>query len=248
MKQALGLMEAAFDRAAGEGTLRQVWWRDDDAVRRGPRLDRLARLAADAGARLALAVIPAGAERALIDWCADEAIAVLQHGVSHANNQPAGKAAELGEARPVAAIIAEAVAARSRIEGPAFLPVMVPPWNRMRADLAGPLRSAGYVGVSLFGEGPAGDPLVRIDTHLDPIAWRAGRGLADDAALAGMVRRGHAAGGPLGLLTHHAVHTGAVDDFVAAFAWLVADHPGAAWADPRHLFAARADPRHLLAP
>lgn len=135
-------------------------------------------------------------------------------------------------------IVAECVCARARLEGSrAFLPVMVPPWNRMRADLAWPLRRAGYAGLSLFAGPPAAGPLPRVDTHIDPVDWRGGGGLVPAEALAAMIRRALSTQGPIGLLTHHAVHVAAVDEFVAAFARLVAGHPGARWAAAGEVFA-----------
>jgi hypothetical protein len=42
--------------------------------------------------------------------------------------------------------------------------------------------------------------------------------------------------GPVGLLTHHAVHTAAVDAFVERMVGLVADHPGGRWLDAAGVF------------
>ncbi|WP_226579515.1 polysaccharide deacetylase family protein [Acuticoccus sediminis] len=234
--QALRLLERAFDAAADTGRLVEVWWRDDDAVVIGPRLERMVALAERTGARVALAVIPADVHSHLLAWC-EGRVDVVQHGAAHRNHQASGKKAELGDARPLEEIVEELVALRARLEGPSFVPVMVPPWNRMRPDLAAALRDAGYRGVSRFGEGEAFEPIRRVDTHIDPIAWRGDRSLAPDEALAAMVTRGLAVGGPIGLLTHHAVETDAVVDFVARFASLVARHPGAVWTDAARLFA-----------
>lgn len=236
---ALDRLRAAFDAAARAGQPRAVWWRDDDAVRRGPRLDRLARLAGQAGAPLALAVIPVQAEPALGAFCAANGIVMLQHGFAHRNHQRAGKAAELGDARPVATILAECLAARERLRGPAFLPVMVPPWNRMREDLAPALAASGWCGLSRFGASPTADPLRRVDVHLDPIDWHGGRDLLAADELTRRTAVALAAAGPLGLLTHHAVHTPATEAFVEAFVALVSAHPGARWVGARELFAAQ---------
>lgn len=234
----LDRLAAHFDACAARGAPQPVWWRDDDARRRGPRLAAVQETAAAAGAVIALAVIPDGVEANLLDWCATEGVAVLQHGVGHRNHQIAGKSAELGDARPVEAIMAELVAARQRLVSPAFLPVLVPPWNRMREDLAGPLAEAGYVGVSRFGKGVGAGPPRRVDTHIDPIEWRGARRLQPDATLDRMVMDAIAAGGPIGLLTHHRDHDAAITAFVADFAALVGAHPGARWVSPRTLFEA----------
>ena len=233
--QALTLLEQAFDAAAEAGRRVEVWWRDDDAVAIGPRLERTVGLAERCGASVALAVIPAMVDVRLLAWC-DGRTHVLQHGAAHDNHQTSGKSAELGDARGVGEIIDELVLLRGRLAVPGFVPVMVPPWNRMRPDLAAALEDAGYRGVSQFGAGAADTPIRRVDTHIDPVAWRGDRGLASDEALTRMVRRGLAAGGPIGLLTHHAVETDAVSEFVRRFAVLVARHPGATWTDAARLF------------
>lgn len=231
---ALDVLRREFDRAARAGVPREMWWRDDDAVTAGPRLDALGRLAASAGAPIAIAAIPARADATLLAWCEDEGVDLVQHGVAHENHEPSGKPSELGFARGTPAIVASCLRARELLDGsPAFVPVMVPPWNRMRDDLAPALGLAGWRGVSRFG-GPARPG--RIDAHIDPIAWRSDRSLLPAAALARMAEQAVATAGPIGLLTHHAVHTPDVDDFVAAFAGLVADHPGASWVGVRALF------------
>ena len=230
------MLEAAFEDAQRAGTPRTIWWRDDDAVRRGPKLDALARLASTHGAPLALAVIPARVQPDLLSFAVDEGLAVLQHGIAHENHEREGKPAELGAAREVATILARCVEARARLASPSFVPVMVPPWNRMRPDLAPALALAGYRGVSLFGQPEEDRPLARIDTHIDPIAWRTTRDLHENDALEAMVRRALQTHGPIGLLTHHDVHTRAVDTFVDALASLVSRHGGARWANARDLF------------
>ncbi len=233
---ALDRLAAHFEACAAAGRPQAVWWRDDDARRPGPRLEALHAAAAGVGAPLALAVIPDGADPALGAWCAARGIAVLQHGVAHRNHQRAGKSAELGDARPGDEIVADLVAARESLLSPAFLPVLVPPWNRMREDLGRPLAAAGYRGVSRFGMAPAVGPPRRVDTHIDPIAWRTSRSLQPDAALAEMVANAIATGGPIGLLTHHLDHDAAVTAFVSAFAALVGAHRGARWISARQLF------------
>lgn len=66
--------------------------------------------------------------------------------------------------------------------------------------------------------------LVQINTHVDPIHWRGGGGLADpDAQIATLVqqlqdrRAGRTdATEPLGVLTHHLVHDAAIWEFTHA--------------------------------
>ncbi|MEM7693818.1 MAG: hypothetical protein AAF318_05160 [Pseudomonadota bacterium] len=230
----LEALSAHFDACALAKTPRKVWWRDDDATRCGVRLNALAATAEAAGAPLALAAIPAYLEPTLIDWAADHNIAILQHGVAHTNHEPTGKAMELGPARPVEALVAALVAARP--SGATCLPVLVPPWNRMRPDLAPALSKAGYRGLSRFGNAASAGPPRQVDTHIDPIAWRTTRSLPSPDVLSAMVAAAIAQEGPIGLLTHHIVHDAAIDGFVEGFATLVATHPGAAWASAAEVF------------
>ena len=58
-----------------------------------------------------------------------------------------------------------------------FLPVFVPPWNRIGPDMAARLGEAGLPGLSIFAR-PAS--WHRVHTHLDLMDWRAGQ--AQDAA------------------------------------------------------------------
>lgn len=223
---------ALFDRAQASGRPTAVWWRDDDAVEAGPRLGGLLAEAARVGAVVAVAAIPAAAQPSLLRQCEDAGATLWQHGVRHADHQRLGRSAELGSARPVEAIVRECLDHLDRLASPAFRKVMVPPWNRMREDLAPALAAAGYEGLSRFGGPPLAEPLARLDTHLDPVAWRSGRGLVAPAQMARQAEHAAAAGGPLGLLTHHMAHSDDVGAFVAAFAALVRDHPGARWVAP----------------
>ena len=222
-----------LEESAAHERVRAFWWRDDDAVVPGARLASLFDRAADVGARVAIAAIPSAATPDLLRACEDAGAAVWQHGVAHINHQKSGKSAELGDAREPREIVDACVAVRERLHCAAFHPVMVPPWNRMRDDLGFALAFAGYTGVSRFG-GPrkAGPMLTELDTHIDPVCWRGARSLISPEALAAQVERAAAQDGPIGLLTHHAVHDEAIDAFVAAFARLVRDHPAAAWVSP----------------
>ena len=128
--------------------------------------------------------------------------------------------------------------ARKRVACATFLPVMVPPWNRMRNDLGPALSPAGYRGVSLFGNDRASGPPVRADTHIDPIDWRGSRSLAPEDHLRAMVRNAGDIKGPIGLLTHHIDHDSAIDGFISDLAALLAGHAGARWVSAAHVFGA----------
>jgi peptidoglycan/xylan/chitin deacetylase (PgdA/CDA1 family) len=207
---------------AAEGRQATVWWRDDDAVAATPTLDRLLRLSERHGIPVALAVIPALAEQGLADALArQEQVTVLQHGFAHRNHAPEGtRALECGGARPLEEVAAELRSGRDRLAllfGARFLPVLVPPWNRIDAALIPRLPQLGFIGLSTWGarsETHAARGLVQIHTHADPIAWRKGRVFRGaervTVALAEHLqarREGRAdPEEPTGLLTHHLAH------------------------------------------
>jgi hypothetical protein len=188
------------------------WWRDDDAGRPHPRLRRLLAIADDLATPLALAVVPAWLQPDAADAIGRSRLAtVFQHGWEHADHALAGMrkielgggadrarlALRLGEGR---AILAEAF-------GPRFLPVMVPPWNRIAPEVEALLPDLGFIAVSgLAGSGRAPHPLPRLDVHIDLFDWRQHRPLAlrEAARRIADVLAG-CAGRPIGLMTHHLV-------------------------------------------
>ncbi|AWN52582.1 glycosyltransferase [Methylobacterium sp. 17Sr1-1] len=204
----------ALARAADAGRTTILWWRDDDAVAHTPALDRLLALAVRTGWPVALAAIPARAEPSLAARVADEAgIDLLVHGLAHTNHAPLdSKRAEFGSHRPLAALQADAAKAlalaKARL-GPRLLPVLVPPWNRLAPDLPATLPALGYQGVSAAHSLRPVAGLAQAHAAIDPVAWRAGGGLADPGGVVARAARAVAEGGPVGLLTHHLVQDAA---------------------------------------
>ncbi|WP_246775808.1 glycosyltransferase [Methylobacterium aquaticum] len=208
----------ALARAADEGRITSLWWRDDDAVSHTPALDRLLALAARTGWPVALAAVPARVEPSLAARVADEAgVDLLVHGLAHANHAPLdARKAEFGPHRPPAALkaeAAEALALATARLGPRLLPVLVPPWNRIAAALPEALPALGYRGLSAAHPVPTVPGLAQAHAAIDPIAWRAGATLADPAAVIARAVRAVAEGGAVGLLTHHLVQDDATWDF-----------------------------------
>jgi len=232
-----------------------LWWRDDDAVASGARLDQLIDISANAG--LLLAVIPASLEHSLGRALADVAhVHIAQHGYAHINHAQRGAglgAWELGLHRGESAVLTELDLGRKRLEelfGSSFLPVVVPPWNRIAAELLQPLATRGYVGVSAFGARAAKHPvpgLLVVNAHCDPIRWKSGARFAGEsktiaqlidhlqARRAGLVD----ADEPTGFLTHHLDLDSTGWDFCARLARVVEEHPGARWISPEHVFECR---------
>jgi hypothetical protein len=207
--------ELARWREAGRSP--DFWWRDDDAGRATPELESLLGLQKRAGIPLALAVVPANAERALLAGLAD-GVGVIQHGTDHVNRAAAGeKKTEFPAAEYPAEALARLTAGRKSLEekaGKRFVAMLAPPWNRLPERLV-PLLAPAFKGLSRFGPRKhAAGELRQVNTHVDIIAWQGNRGfVGEQAALQATVRHleGRRTGAvdaaePTGLLTHHACH------------------------------------------
>jgi hypothetical protein len=245
-------LDAELDRWAKLNLRAELWWRDDDATVPSPALDQLLVLRRELDVPLSLAVIPARAEQSLkIRLAGETQVAVLQHGYAHVNHAPAGsKKCELTESRPMAETMTELAKGCTVLENwSGFIPVLVPPWNRIAPNLIGRLPGQGFRGLSGFGAiSEWRRDLVQVNTHLDPIAWCTDRGFlglepalrSAIAELEGRRTGTQEHGEPIGLLTHHAAHVESVWSFVAEFLTRTRDHPGARWVSARELFGVAA--------
>lgn len=228
-----------------------LWWRDDDAVDATSALDRLLTLQRTHGVPLALAIVPAGATPALAARLSQvSSIDLLQHGYAHSNHAPIGeKKAELGPERPAMMVLGELGTgwlALERLFGPAVLPILVPPWNRIAPGLVPALPEIGFRGLSTFGIRPHPRPVsgwVQVNTHIDIIDWRTRRFAGTEAVLGAFARALAAArvesGEPLGLLSHHLAMDEAAWDFLNSFWERVGGTPGIGIAAANSLFASR---------
>ena len=252
-------MNAAWRRLSDEiarwrdaGRAADFWWRDDDAAQPDPALARLLALSADAAIPLALAVVPSGADPALLSGLG-ETVCVLQHGTDHRNRAgPDEKKTEFPAAEPWQAAIARLVTAREQLRaraGKRFVPVLAPPWNRLPKPLVAHIAAAGYRGLSQYGvrSGPySADYLKQVNTHVDIIAWRSSGGFAGEteaieAAIRHLsARRAGAADAdePTGFLTHHAVHDEAAWGFLQRLFETTRAIPGVEWRRAEELFHA----------
>ncbi|MGF7163107.1 hypothetical protein FHS85_004765 [Rhodoligotrophos appendicifer] len=229
MTEGLKRLTEELERWDAAGLRPQFWLRDDDAVRDTPELRRLVDACRPSAVPLSLAVIPNGAEQCLQNAFEDvfgPQISLLVHGFAHENHEPEGiKKCELGPSRPLATVAGEVALGKARLEqlfGARVLPVLVPPWNRMRPDLAPLLSELGFVGLSTFGAqcfGAGG--LVEVNTHVDLMDWRSRKGktadaVAEEIAQLLATRRIGSARGPVGVLAHHLVHDDAAWEALAA--------------------------------
>jgi hypothetical protein len=228
----------------------EFWWRDDDAARPDPALARLCALSAQASVPLALAVVPLGADPALLGVLG-ETVTVIQHGTDHRNRAGAGeKKTEFAAAESFQAAGARLAVAREQLAAWArarFVPVLAPPWNRLPETLVAQLAPAGFCGLSRFGARASAQPVPgvrQVNTHVDLVAWHAGRGfVGEDAALQAAIghlaakREGGAdAGEPTGWLSHHAVHDEAAWTFLERLFETLRTAPGLRWVGVRELF------------
>jgi peptidoglycan/xylan/chitin deacetylase (PgdA/CDA1 family) len=232
-----------LDRWEEAGQVATLWWRDDDAVAMTPALARLLSLAGPNP--LALAVIPESADASLADALRGrENVAVLQHGWSHANHGGAGKKSEFPPERSKEAVESDLRRGRERL-GDLFgeiALVLAPPWNRFAPEFETLLPRAGIAALSTMGSRQRG-AAARVDVHVDPVAWTAGRGfIGTEAAIGGIVgelrrRRADDSAGPTGILTHHLIMDDATAAFVSELGAVVAGHPAARWVDIREVVA-----------
>jgi hypothetical protein len=235
--------EEELARRRDAGRVTDFWWRDDDAGAPTAEIRRLVGLSAAAAVPLALAVVPAAAEPALFHLLHPR-VAVLQHGCDHANRAgPGEKKTEYPAAESDEAALERLAAARRRLEAVAgawALPVLAPPWNRLRAALGARLPEAGLRGLSAYGPRPALPPapgLVQVNTHVDIVAWQDSRRFVGEAEALAMAQRQIALGTdePTGILTHHAVHEPAAWNFLERL-FETTRRLGAAWVHPSQAF------------
>ncbi|MDK1385994.1 polysaccharide deacetylase family protein [Sinorhizobium sp. 8-89] len=242
-----------LDRLRAAGQRVDFWLRDDDAVEPTPALDRLVELTERFSVPATLAVIPAHTNGELSRYlaCRDN-ISIAVHGWEHRNHaSPAEKRQELGGHRPREIVLDELSKGCSRLRAlhpSSFVPLLVPPWNRINANLLGGLPEIGFRAVSVFGpeRKPARNaedatasslsafPRLRlINTHVDVMDWRGTRGCRDHREIIrDIVRRLDEMNldeEAVGILTHHLVHDESVWEFLSRLFDLTAAHPACRW-------------------
>lgn len=230
--QPMDTLRRALDLCAANAAPARFWLRDDDAVVPSAALDRLLALTARHAVPCTLAVIPAHSGAALAaalrPW---PQISVAVHGWSHLSHAgPGQKNQELGGHRPrdeVLHQLGQGYEHLKSLHSTQFLPVLVPPWNRIDAALLPGLGALGFQVLSVFGpETPA--PIRQINTDVDLIDWRGSRTAKPEAQLvAEIIARLPA--GRMGFLTHHLVHDATGWHFLENLFAATAGHPGCHW-------------------
>lgn len=228
-------LNQVLDERMQVGNPVQFWLRDDDAVEPSEPLDQLLALTSTYQIPVTLALIPAFTGKPLAQHLEGTSqVAVAVHGWSHANHAlPAEKKQELGGHRPVAEILEQLSRGFSRLaglHGLRFVPLLVPPWNRIAPVVVERLLDLGFEGLSTFGV-PEPVSIRMINTHVDLIDWKGSRGgRVHDVLLAEIIEQIQTTSNPIGLLTHHLVHDTMAWRFLEQFFAITVDHAGCTWA------------------
>jgi len=207
----------------------RFWWRDDDAVAATEQLETLLAIRAEHQVPLALSVIPSTARRDLARRLESEAaVKVLQHGWDHRDHGgPDGPPAELADWREPDVVMGQLLQGRAVLDelfGRQTFAILVPPYNRIGKALATAVIAKGWSAVSVVGDFP-GLAVPTLNVHADLIDWRRNEAASRDRVTASVFQALWArrmglvpAAAPVGILTHHLVHSEAMWD--AARHWL----------------------------
>jgi peptidoglycan/xylan/chitin deacetylase (PgdA/CDA1 family) len=232
------MLKQRLDDLASQGRQVTFWLRDDDAVAPTPALETLLQLMRRYHVPLTLAVIPQHTGAALVERLAQEPeLCVSVHGWSHKNHATApDKKQELGPHRPKEEVLAELKAGFDKLQdlyGEQFLPMLVPPWNRIDKALVPALPALGFSALSVFGREKCPSEMPLLNTHVDVMDWHGTGGGRDAdvlfAEIADWLAPDKEPLAALGLLTHHLVHDVAVWQFLERLFELTANHPACRW-------------------
>lgn len=226
-----------LDSFMSRGIAADLWLRDDDATEPTPALDRLLALSDRYAVPMTLAVIPAPTGDALARRLdSADKIDVAAHGWAHQNHaRPEEKKRELGLHRPKDAVLGELRAGFEKLQAlypSRFVPMLVPPWNRIDPEIVEGLPAIGYRALSVYGPEKTA-PLSLLNTHVDIIDWRGTRGGKDHDLLFAETAERMVAAEPgartTGILTHHLDHDETAWAFLDRLFALTANHPGCRW-------------------
>jgi hypothetical protein len=245
-------LQRELDMWAESGKQASFWWRDDDAVSETPQLQLLDSLCQTFDVPVSIAIIPASLEASLSKFLQHrEHFSVLQHGYSHSSYAAKGaKKIELGGERSLDIIASELSVGFLRLTNALpdqFTPVIVPPWNRIESRVYDSLKGIGFTGISVEGARKVSYPvtdLLQINTHLDPINWRHGRGFIGSQTAIALLQQhlylrrttDRCKDEPTGLLTHHLVHNEAIWSFCRSLFKHLNQHPAAHWVSARQMW------------
>jgi hypothetical protein len=246
------MLQQELDIWADSGLSASFWWRDDDAVAETPQLNRLDALSREFDVPISIAVIPALLDTSLSTFLLHRhRFSVLQHGFGHTSYAEKGvKKIEIGGERKLDDIRRELAEGYQKlaIAFPSqFVPVLVPPWNRINSNTYETLLEIGLLGISTVRARLVSHPrpnLLQINSHLDPINWRHGRGfIGSRLAIAQLhqhlfLRRtaNRCRQEPTGLLTHHLDQNEQVWNFCRNLFTQLNQHPAVQWLTAKQMW------------
>jgi len=139
----------------------QFWLRDDDAIEPSHALEQFISLTEKYSIPSTLAVIPAATGDSLVQVVKESAlVSVAVHGWSHTNYaSQREKKQELGLHRGKEIVVRELSDGFSQLHasyGDQFVPLLVPPWNRISDELLAFLPTIGFRALSTFGTEKSG--------------------------------------------------------------------------------------------
>jgi hypothetical protein len=241
-------LDKELARWQAAGRVAQFWWRDDDVIAPSKALDGLLDLSGNNAVPLTLAAIPAFAGEALAARLSREPhVLIAVHGWSHDNHAaPEEKKQELGHHRLVEVMLGELYKGLHLLKAfypDCFVPMLVPPWNRIDKALTPQLSALGFACLSVYGRAEKNSVIPLINTHVDIMDWHGTRGARPQGELVAALveelqNRFGGNGEPIGLLSHHLVHDAAAWDFLKALFEVTARHPAVAWKSSSDLLKA----------
>ena len=139
------LLLETLDEFASRRVVADLWLRDDDATQPTEKLERLLALSSEFSVPVTLAVIPEPTGEELAKRLnVTNNIDVAVHGSAHRNHATsAEKKRELGLHRPLKTVMDDLARGFDKLKAlhcENFVPMLVPPWNRIDDEIVAELR------------------------------------------------------------------------------------------------------------
>lgn len=230
------------------------WWRDDDLVCASPELNKMALVAAEARVPVLAAVIPARTDDCLgEDTRGMTGLSFCQHGYAHKSHAAAGSLSnEFGCGRPPGEVVREIAEGRQRLQGlfgERFIPVFVPPWNRIAAEFVPLLEEYRFLGLSQYKDEPShpDSKLIIVNSHIEILRWPAASKatckptstlILELVKLLAERRVSAPAPEPLGVLTHHLAMRDDAWSFMRRLFAVTAEYSVVKWLSGAEIFSA----------
>ena len=192
----------------------EIWWRDDDAISMTASLEQLLGLSEKWSAPLSLAVIP---EPCNGYFPLPDKVSIIQHGIAHINHAKEGKKkSEFPEDCEFYPRNEDILFHKKKLKktfGNCFVPIFVPPWNRIAPNYIESISDCGFSALSRFGKAKQ-NIICELNTHIDIVNNKTRpKTLINENAILEVLaneieERIHNTSHkmPIGLLTHHLVH------------------------------------------